>query len=127
MSEVERERLGELVQVLTKKLRSAEESVRESEGALRDERKKSAQLQRMVEKLKLEISSRSPPMSALSSSSSYPSTSEVSELKDRLEICENHIKSLEQKNDTDTEMYLRMLGDTRRTFSQALKMNFEST
>jgi hypothetical protein len=124
---VERERLGELVQVLTKKLRAAEDSVRESEAAIRDERKKSAHLQRMVEKLKMEITMKSPPMSALSSSSSYPSTSEVSELKDRLEMCENHIKSLEQKNDSDTEMYLRMLADTRRTFSQALKMNMENS
>lgn len=126
MSEVERERLGELVQVLTKKLRVAEDAVRESEAAIRDERKKSAHLQRMVEKLKMEIAMKSPPLSALSSSSSYPSTSEVSELKDRLEMCENHIKSLEQKNDSDTEMYLRMLADTRRTFSQALKMNLEN-
>ncbi len=124
---MERERLGELVQVLTKKLRAAEDSVRESEAAIRDERKKSAHLQRMVEKLKMEITMKSPPMSALSSSSSYPSTSEVSELKDRLEMCENHIKSLEQKNDSDTEMYLRMLADTRRTFSQALKMNMENS
>jgi hypothetical protein len=33
---------------------------------------------------------------------------------------------LESKHETDVEMYLKMLADTRRIFSQGLKQNFES-
>ncbi len=44
MSEVERERLGEHVRVISKKLRAAEEATRESDLALREERRRTAHL-----------------------------------------------------------------------------------
>jgi hypothetical protein len=44
VSEVERERLGEHVRVMSKKLRGAEEAARESELALREERRRTAHL-----------------------------------------------------------------------------------
>ena len=53
MSEVERERLGEHVRVLPRRLRSAEETVIASEVALRSERKQNAELQKLLEKARL--------------------------------------------------------------------------
>ena len=44
VSEVERERLGEHVRVISKKLRAAEEAARESDLALREERRRTAHL-----------------------------------------------------------------------------------
>ena len=57
MSEVERERLGEHVRVLTRRLRSAEETVIASEVALRSERKQNAELQKLLEKAHVELRS----------------------------------------------------------------------
>ena len=58
VSEVERERLGEHVRVLTRRLRSAEETVIASEVALRSERKQNAELQKLLEKAHVELRSR---------------------------------------------------------------------
>ena len=44
VSEVERERLGAHVQVMSKKLRAAEEAARDGELALREERRRTAHL-----------------------------------------------------------------------------------
>ena len=44
VSEVERERLGEHMRVITKKLRLADEAMREAEFALREERRRTAHL-----------------------------------------------------------------------------------
>lgn len=44
VSEVERERLGEHMRVITKKLRLADEAMREAELALREERRRTAHL-----------------------------------------------------------------------------------
>ena len=51
---------------------------------------------------------------------------ESRELRDRLAASERQIRELELKNETDAEMYLKMLADTRRIFAQGLKHNLES-
>jgi hypothetical protein len=52
---------------------------------------------------------------------------ESRELRDRLTAYERQIRELELKNETDSEMYLKMLADTRRIFAQGLKINLDST
>ena len=47
--EVERDRLAEYVRVLSKRLAAAEEKASEAEFYLRDERRKTAKLERMLE------------------------------------------------------------------------------
>ena len=49
MLEVERDRLAEYVRVLSKRLAAAEEKASEAEFYLRDERRKTAKLERMLE------------------------------------------------------------------------------
>ena len=49
MLEVERDRLSEYVRVLSKRLAAAEEKASEAEFYLRDERRKTAKLERMLE------------------------------------------------------------------------------
>ena len=55
VSEVERERLGQHVRVLTKRLRSAEDNVMSSEAKLRSERRENAKLQKQLEKAHVEL------------------------------------------------------------------------
>jgi hypothetical protein len=38
---------------------------------------------------------------------------EIRELTERLNAAERHIRDLEAKNESDAEMYLKMLSDTR--------------
>ena len=55
VSEVERERLGQHVRVLTKRLKVAEDNVMSSEAKLRSERRENAKLQKQLEKAHVEL------------------------------------------------------------------------
>ena len=52
--EVERDRLAEYVRVLSKRQSAAEEKASEAEFYLRDERRKTAKLERMLEQARME-------------------------------------------------------------------------
>jgi hypothetical protein len=49
---------------------------------------------------------------------------EIRELSDRLNAAERHIRDLEAKNESDSEMYLKMLADTRCQFHQHFTSSF---
>ena len=54
---MERDRLAEYVRVLNKRLAEAEEKASEAEFYLRDERRKTAKLERMLEQVRMEAGS----------------------------------------------------------------------
>lgn len=124
VSEVERERLGEHVRVLTRRLRSAEESVLTAEVALRSERKKNAELQKLLEKIELESSNSS----SASIRSVYHLAREniVNDLKEELRVTKDNLESISKKREEDLDMYLKMASDSRRMFTQGLKDAFDN-
>lgn len=129
VSEVERERLGEHVRVLTKRLRSAEDSVIASEVALRSERKQNAELQKLLEKAHIELrdntNNTKRPQSelAFTASNSKPSSTNLitKSLREELKITQDQLESLGKQREEDLDMYLKLASDSRRMFTQGLK------
>ena len=127
VSEVERERLGEHVRVLTKRLRSAEDSVIASEVALRSERKQNAELQKLLEKAHIELRDNNTkrPQSelAFTASNSKPSSTNLitKSLREELKITQDQLESLGKQREEDLDMYLKLASDSRRMFTQGLK------
>ena len=130
VSEVERERLGEHVRVLTKRLRSAEDSVIASEVALRSERKQNAELQKLLEKAHIELrDSLKRPHSelAFSASSAKPNSASLAtkSLRDELKVTQDQLENLGKQREEDLDMYLKLAADSRRMFTQGLKDTME--
>ena len=132
VSEVERERLGEHVRVLTKRLRSAEDSVIASEVALRSERKQNAELQKLLEKAHIELRDNRRPHSELanfsSSFNSKPSSTTglaTKNLREELKITQDQLETLGKQREDDLDMYLKLASDSRRMFTQGLKETLE--
>ena len=124
VSEVERERLGEHVRVLTRRLRSAEEAVITSEVALRSERKQTAELQKLLEKTQIELrSSQNLPSSA--STMSLRGLDDLENLKEELKVTQSNLENITKKREEDLDMYLKLASDSRRMFNQGLKDVFE--
>ena len=124
VSEVERERLGQHVRVLTKRLKFAEDEVMSSEAKLRSERRENAKLQKLLEKAHIELRDSS---SANSEESSQKFTSlmkfneENFQLREELEATKENLTSVSKKREDDLDMYLKLASDSRRMFSQSLK------
>ena len=57
MSEVERDRLAQLVNVLNAQLKDSHDAMVSTEAALRGERKQTAKLERLLEKAQIELRS----------------------------------------------------------------------
>ena len=125
VSEVERERLGEHVRVLTKRLRSAEDSVIASEVALRSERKQNAELQKLLEKAHIELrdSLKRPHSEMAFSSSTKPNSASLvtKSLRDELKVTQDQLENLGKQREEDLDMYLKLAADSRRMFTQGLK------
>ena len=125
VSEVERERLGEHVRVLTKRLRSAEEAVITSEVALRSSRKQNAELQKLLEKAHIELrAGEASTVTSTASSRSY-SESDTDILRQELRVTKDNLESISKKREEDLDMYLKLAADSRRMFSQSLKDTVE--
>lgn len=124
VSEVERERLGEHVRVLTRRLRSAEESVLTAEVALRSERKKNAELQKLCEKIELESSSNS--SASIRSVYNLARQNNINDLKEELQVTKENLENISKKREEDLDMYLKMASDSRRMFTQGLKDVFDN-
>ena len=124
VSEVERERLGEHVRVLTRRLRSAEETVIASEVALRSERKQNAELQKLLEKAHIELRNGTESNSVTSTASSGRKTASINEadiLRQELRVTKDNLEIISKKREEDLDMYLKLAADSRRVFSQSLK------
>ena len=136
VSEVERERLGEHVRVLTRRLRSAEETIIASEVALRSERKQNAELQKLLEKAHVELRSR--PSSdennagsrkhlASASAASIFGFDDFDVLREELKVTKDQMEQLSKKREEDLNMYLKLASDSRRMFTQGLKEAFDKS
>ena len=127
VSEVERERLGEHVRVLNRRLRSAEESVLASEVALRSERKQNAELQKTLEKTQIELRQNDLNSSGTSIVSLKNNEDvNVQILKEELRVTKDNLENIYQKREEDLDMYLRLASDSRRMFTQGLKDVFDN-
>jgi hypothetical protein len=130
VSDVERERLGEHVRVVTKNLRAADGVMIASEAALRSERKLTAKLQKMLEKAHIELRDASSATSdegrKNTSSSSTSGLSNLESLQEELEVTKEHLQLMGRKREADLDMYLKMASDSRRMFSQSLKEAVEN-
>ena len=134
VAEVERDRLSEYVKVLTKRLSRTEETSTESEAALRDERRKTAKLERALEKAQVVIrdsdsgksgskfGSASTGGRAASSKPLFTKTGgdkrldEKEDLKEEIEALKNELATNRKQREEDLEMYLKMAADSRNIF-----------
>ena len=113
--EVERERLAEYVRVLSKRLAAAEEKSSEAEFYLRDERRKTAKLERMLEQAHVEMRNQNVIGSSGSASSSVPGTparvtrdqrDEIEALAQELREFKRDIDGLRARRNEDLEFFL---------------------
>ena len=125
VSEVERERLGQHVRVLTKRLKFAEDKAITSEAKLRSERRENAKLQKQLEKARVELRESSAnseaELSQKFSSLQMNLNKENIQLREELAATKENLESLTKKREDDLDMYLKLASDSKRMFSQSLK------
>jgi hypothetical protein len=114
--EVERDRLAEYVQVLGQRLTQAEDKVSNSEFTLRDERRKTAKLERMLEQAHVMIRDNGLGSRAGSGSSPLPGTpirvakdqsDEIAALVEELEEAKLELDEVKARRENDLEIYLK--------------------
>lgn len=110
--EVERERLSEYVRVLSKRLAAAEEKSSEAEFGLRDERRKTAKLERMLEQAHVEMRNSVPGTPARNSVPGTPARvmrdqrDEIDALSQELREFKRDIDGLRARRNEDLEFFL---------------------
>ena len=137
VAEVERDRLSEYVKVLTKRLSRTEETSTNAEAALREERRKTAKLERALEQAQIVIrdsdsgksgggkfgssTTISGGVRAASSKQFFTRTAdkrldEKEDLKEEVEVLKQELATNRQQREEDLEMYLKMAADSRKIF-----------
>ena len=131
VAEVERDRLSEYVKVLTKRLSRTEMSSTNAEASLRDERRKTAKLERALEQAQVVIrdsdsgksgsgkfgrgvASASQPLFAKTPESKQ--MDEKEDLRAEVEVLKEELAANRRQREEDLEMYLRMAAESRKIF-----------
>ena len=138
-AEVERARLGELVQMLTARLKLAEERTSEAEGSLREERSRSAHAERALERAHLELRDKGRFGAKSAGGSRAVSGSwrveeedldgmgeeqlrwEVVRLREEIRALRRELGEARGAREEMVRIYTKMLEDTRMVFRQGLE------
>lgn len=117
VAEVERDRLSEYVKVVTRRAEQGELSSSEAESALREERRKTARLEHMLEKSQA-MQRKETPSSASASSQqlqlSRGSAELVSGLEAELKAAKDELERSKRRRQEDLDHFVKMAADTRK-------------
>lgn len=132
MSEAEREKLTEYTKVLNQRLGDFQEKTSKAEFQFRDERRKTAKLQRMLEQAHVVIrdidsggnssksasSPRDPALGSAAGRKFKDKDDEIAALSEELEVSRKELEKTKTKREEDLEMYLKMAEDSRKAFAE---------
>lgn len=129
MAEVERDRLNEYTKVLLNRLKSAESRGSKAEQILREERRKSARLEHLLEKAHIEIRDSDSGKSSISSRNGASPAQMLRNNEDRhqlieeIEILTQELSDVRSLREQDLEMYQKLALDTRKVMESMATMN----
>ncbi|TRY61144.1 hypothetical protein TCAL_01471 [Tigriopus californicus] len=129
MAEVERDRLNEYTKVLLSRLKTAEGRGSKAEQVLREERRKSARLEHLLEKAHIEIRDSDSGKSSISSRNGASPAQimrhgeDRHELVEEIEILTRELSDVRSLREQDLEMYQKLALDTRKVMESMAPMN----